>query len=134
MRTIFTQVDAVEALPYAVRNANAAVNGTSIDCARGGNNFREVLFVVKTDTVTDGTIAITLEESAASGSGFAAAAKVLGTLPAVTSTDDNKVFLVSVIPTQRYVRLVATTAGATTGAGFSAVAILGNGSNAPRTA
>jgi hypothetical protein len=133
MRTVFTQADAAEAIPYAVRTANTAVNGTAIDTAVGGNNYREVLFVVKTETVTDGTVAITVEESAASGSGYAAAAKVVGALPTVTLTDDNKVFLVSVIPTKRYVRVVATTAGATSGAGYSAVAILANGSNNPHT-
>ncbi|GAS95468.1 uncharacterized protein RMCC_2434 [Mycolicibacterium canariasense] len=133
MRTLYTQVDAIEALPYAVRTANAAVNGTVIDTARGGNNYREVLFIVKTETVTDGTVAITVEESAQSGSGFAAAARVVGSLPTVTADDDNAVFLVSVLPTLRYVRLVATTAGATSGAGISAVAVLGNGNSAPHS-
>lgn len=133
MRTLFTQVDTAEALPYAVRTANAAVNGTAIDTARGGNNYREVMFIFKTETVTDGTVAVTIEESAASGSGYVAAARVLGTLPAVTTADDNTVYRVSVVPTLRYVRLVATTAGATSGAGFSAVAILGNGSNNPHS-
>lgn len=133
MRTIINQVDAVEALPYAVRTANAAVNGVAVDCARGSNNFREVVFAVKTDTITDGTVAVTVEESAASGSGYAAAVRVVGTLPAITSADDNVVFLVSCIPTKRYVRIVATQAGATSGGGYSAIAILANGSNNPHS-
>ncbi len=133
MKTLVNTADCTEALPYAVRTANAAVNGTSIDCARGGNNYREVCFLVKTETVTDGTVAITIEESAASGSGFAAATRIIGTLPAITSTDDNKTYLVSVLPTLRYVRLVATTAGATSGAGIAATAILLNGSNNPHS-
>lgn len=133
MKTLVNQAESLEALPYAVRTANTAVNGTAIDCARGGNNYREVCFVVKTETVTDGTVAITVEESASSGSGFAAAARVVGTLPAITLTDDNKTYLVSVLPTLRYVRVVATTSGATAGHGIAATAILLNGSNNPHS-
>lgn len=133
MRTIYTQSKVVKALAYAVRTANAAVNGSAIDLAQGGNNYRDALFIFKTETVTDGTVAVTVEESDASGSGYAAvdSTRIQGTLPAVTVDDDDTVYAIGVRPTKRYIRLVATTAGATSGAGFSAVAVLGNGSNNP---
>lgn len=133
MRTIYTQSKVVNALAYAVRTANTAVNGLAIDLAQGGNNYRDALFIFKTETVTDGTVAVTIEESDASGSGYAAvdSTRIQGTLPAVTTDDDDTVYKIGVRPTKRYIRLVATSAGATSGAGFSAVAVLGNGSNNP---
>lgn len=133
MRTLYSNSLAVLALSSATRNANAAVNGVSIDLAQYGNNSRDVVFVVTTGAITDGTHAFTVEESDSSGSGFTAveSTRVLGSLPSAGASDDNVVFSFGVRPTKRYVRLVATTAGATSGGVFSAVALLGNGNINP---
>jgi hypothetical protein len=133
MRTIYNTTLARIALTYAVRSANSAVNGTAVDLGVFNNNFRSVQFIITTGTLTDGAVAFTIEESDVSGSGYAAvpADRIQGTLPTTAATDDDTVFQVGCVPNKRYVRLVATTSGATSGGGFSAVAILAGGSNVP---
>jgi hypothetical protein len=111
----------------------STVNGTVIDLAAFGNNFRDVMFELTSGTLTDGTYAVTVEESDQSGSGFAAVAssRVLGSLPSFAATDDDTVKVFGACPTKRYVRLVVTATGATTGGVLSARAICGNGSDHP---
>ncbi|MEC4836875.1 hypothetical protein [Mycobacteroides chelonae] len=120
------------ALASAART-NGAANGVAIDVNQFNNNFRDIAFVITTGTITDGSVAVTVEESDQSGSGFAAvdSSRVLGTLPTIAAADDDTVLSFGVRPTKRYVRLVATTSGATTGGVFSAVAVLGNGGKSP---
>lgn len=131
-RNLYSNTLVQMALPSTAR-ANGAANGTAVDCGVYGNNFRDVLFAITTGTITDGTHAITVEESDASGSGYGAVDswRVLGTAPSITASDDGVCFAFGVRPTKRYVRLVATTSGATTGGVFSAVAVLGSGGNNP---
>lgn len=120
------------ALTSATRT-NGAVNGTTVDLGVFGNDFRTVLFVVQTGTVTDGTHAITVQDSP-DGSAWAAvdAAYLQGALPTITGTDDDAVFQFGYIAgTKQFVRLVATTSSATTGGVFSAVAVLGAASSSP---
>lgn len=135
MRNTFTGTLAVKALGPAtsVTTGGGAVNGTAVDCGIYGNNFRDVLFTVISGTLADGTYAVTVEESDASGSGYAAvdASRVLGTLPSFAATDDNVWLSFGVRPTKRYVRIVVTPTGATTGGPFTATAVLGNGGNNP---
>lgn len=112
---------------------NGAANGTAIDCGVYGNNFRDVLIVFQTAAITDGTHAVTVEESDLSGSGYAAVEswRVSGSLPSLSSSDDNVVAAIGVRPSKRYVRAVLTTSGATTGGVIGAVAIAGSGSDNP---
>ncbi len=132
MITIYNNTLAIIALTSATRT-NGAVDGAAIDTNQFNNRFQDVAFVITTGTITDGSVAVTMEESDSSGSDFAAvdSSRVLGTLPTIASTDDDTVKSFGVRPTKRYVRIVATTTGATTGGVFSAVALLGNGSIRP---
>ncbi len=109
------------------------VNGTAVDTGVYNNNFRDVLFVLTSGTLTDGTYAVAVEESDSSGSGYAAvdASRVLGSLPSFAATDDNTVKYVGARPTKRYVRITVTATSATTGGVLSATAVLGNGSLHP---
>lgn len=122
----------VLALASATRTDGAA-NGVAVDTNLYGNRFRDVKFAIITGTITDGSVAVTVEESDSSGSGFAAvdSSRVLGSLPTIVAADDDTVKSFGVRPTKRYVRIVATTSGSTTGGVFSAVAVLGNGSLHP---
>lgn len=125
--TLYTNALQRVALTIASRTANAAVNGATIDLEQFGNRFTTVLFVVFSSTVTDGSTAITLQESAdASTWSTVDAAHRQGSLPTVAATDDDSAFTVGYIPHGlRYVRLVATQSGATTGGTLGAIALCG---------
>lgn len=131
--TLYTKTLARVALLPAVRT-NATVNGTTVDTSIFGNDFRVALFVVYTGTITDGSHAITVQDSA-DGSSWATADSSLiqGSLPTIVSTDDDKVFEFGYVVSgaRAFVRLVATTSGATTGGNFGAVALLSEGSVSP---
>jgi hypothetical protein len=92
------------------------------------------MFVVSTATITDGTHAVTVEESADGSTGWAAVlpSRIQGSLPSIVSTDDGTFFYFGVIvETMQFLRIVITTSGATTGGVLSAVAVLGSGSMNP---
>jgi len=130
--TLYTNSLVRVALPSAART-NGTVNGTTVDLGVFGNDFRSVLFVVQTGTITDGSHAVTVQDSA-DGSAWAAvdAAQLQGAAPTITSTADDTLFEVGYIPgTKQYVRLSVTTSSATTGGVFAAVAVLGEASSRP---
>lgn len=134
MRTLFSNTYAAKALASGTVQTGTT-NGIAVDLGQGGNNFRDVLFVIHSGTLTDGSYAVTVEESDASGSGFAAvdSARVQGSLPTFASSDDNVWNAFGVRPTKRYVRVVITATSATTGGVLAATAILGSGSNNPHS-
>lgn len=133
MITTYNNVLVREALTSSART-NGTSNGVAVDTAVFSNNAREVMFIITTTVVTDGSHAISVEESDVVGSGYAAvdASRILGTIPGpILLADDDTFFTFGVRPTKRYVRLVVTTTTATTGGLFSAKAILANGSLHP---
>jgi hypothetical protein len=120
------------AIPFASRTANAAVNGTAVDKTYNNNMFRVVMFSIATGTVTDGTVAYTMQDSPDNSVWTAVAAEyVQGSLPTTTATDDDKVFDVGYTGPQRYVRLVATQSAATSGGVSGAIAILAQSRRTP---
>lgn len=135
MRTIANEVLAVKALATATVTSSA-VTGVAVDTAVFNNNFRDVLFVVNSGTLADGAYAVTVQECATSGGSYTAVSsdRVIGTLPAYASTDDGVWKQFGVRPTQRYVQVVVTPTGATSGGPFTATAVLGNGSFNPPAA
>lgn len=132
MRTLYSNVLAQKALPSGTIQTGTT-NGTAVDTGIFSNNARDVLFVITSGTLTDGSYAVTVEESDTSGSGYAAvdSSRVLGSLPTFALTDDNVQNSFGVRPTKRYVRIVVTATGATTGGLLFATAVLGNGGNSP---
>lgn len=131
--TLYPKTLALAALPSAALAADEAVNGTTIDLGVYGNDFRTVMFVVQTATVTDGTHAFTLEESV-NGTDWTAvpASRVQGSLPTVVAANDDVVFSFGYVPsTQQYVRCVVTSADTTTGGVIGAVALCSEGSTSP---
>lgn len=131
MLTVYNNTLGQLALAPGAALTNGAHAGLAVDTQVFYNDFRDLKFVVAAGVITDGSHAVTVEESNASGSGFAAAANVLGTLPTITSTGGNTVYEVGVVPTKRYVRVVITTSGSTTGGLFAATASLANGRFGP---
>jgi hypothetical protein len=130
-RTLYTHCLTRVALPVDTHTASA--NGTTVDLGVFGNDFRTVLFVVSTGTVTDGTFAFTVEDSD-NGSDWVAAdaGSVQGSLPTLDDGDSDAVVEFGyIVGSKRYVRLVSTEADATTGGVFGAVAVLSSASSSP---
>lgn len=132
--SLYDDTVARSALAIATRTANSAVNGLAVDKNYQNNRFRAVMFVIQTGTVTDGTTTFTMQDSddASSWSGVNSL-YVQGTLPVVGSAHDDTTYEIGYTGDRRYVRLVATQAGATSGATIGAVAIMSSARKTPVT-
>jgi hypothetical protein len=108
-----------------VRTANAAVNGTAVDRSEFKNFARSLGVVILTGVITDGSHAVTLEVSDNNSDWVAAQTGFLqGSLPTLVAADDNVVKEFSYTGPERYIRVVITTSGATSGGIFGAVVLL----------
>lgn len=125
--SLLDQMVVKRSLSPASRTATA--NGVAVDRSVNGG-MQSAVVVVTTGTIVDGSHAITLEESDNGSTGWAAvpAAQLQGSLPTVVAADDDKVFEVGVRSTKRYLRVVSTVTGATTGGTYGAAIAL----NSPR--
>jgi hypothetical protein len=123
--TTYNLTDAVVALTQATRSANTTVNGTTVDRADTNGS---VMFAVQAGTLTDGTVTVTIQESDDGSSWANAAAGDIQGAPCVFSaSDDDVVKELGYNGRKRYVRVTATTAGATTGGIFGAIAVISGG-------
>ncbi len=116
-------------VPLALRTVT--VTGTGVDRNEDGNGYQSCLIVIPTGTITDGTHTIEVQDSDVLGSGYTAVADAYlqGTEPAIAAADDDKVYEIGYLGTKRYVRVVGTLAGTTTGGVWGALVVLGD----PRT-
>lgn len=118
--------------PVSVADTTAQV-GTVVD----SKGFESVTYVIATGSIADAdaTFTVLLEESDASGSGFAAVADadLLGTeaLAGFQFDDDNECRKLGYIGAKRYTRLTITPVANASAALLSAVAILGHPQIAP---
>ncbi|MGH8627869.1 MAG: hypothetical protein ACREYC_22235 [Gammaproteobacteria bacterium] len=133
-KTIYNNIKALRAMPIALRATNTTVNGDTIDLASSGANYRTVMFVISTGTVTDGSYAFVVQDSDdGTAWGTAAASLLTGSAPTVVAANDDVIFEVGIQPVKRYVRVSETSTAVTTGATFGAVALLGQPSLVPVT-
>jgi hypothetical protein len=111
---------------------DGTANGTAIDRMVNGG-MQDAMVIVNTGTITDGSHAISVQDSADGSTGWAAVAadQLQGSAPTVVAANDDTVFEFGVRSTRRYVRAVAVTTGATTGGTFGALVALGRPRNAP---
>lgn len=111
--------------PAAARTTSA--NGTSVDRMQTLQAYRSAMLVVHAGTVTDGTHAVKVQESADGSTGWTdvAAGNLQGSLPSLSSSADEAVTMVGVRPTKRYLRAVSTVSGATTGGVYAVSVVLG---------
>jgi hypothetical protein len=124
MRT-FRETLVVHALSPAARTDGTA-NGTGIDRSPG-NRYGSVVFAITTGVLTDGIHTFKIQDADAdTGYADAAAGDVDGTASVTAITNDNVAFSFAYKGSKRWVRLVCTTSGATTGGILGAVAVLGN--------
>lgn len=129
--TAYNTVLVRPAVTVATRT-NGTANGLAVDTQYLGGAFRGVLFVVQSGTMTDGSVAVTMEDSP-DGTTWTAvnAAFRQGSLPTIAAANDDTVYEIGYSGTQRYVRLVFVTSGATSGGTFGATAILMGGRRKP---
>jgi hypothetical protein len=128
MRTsIYRKSKSVLALTSATRNnTGSPFAGTTVDRFQAGvTEYRSMLFVLSTATMTDGSHVVTVQDSD-DGTTWAtpASGEVQGTGPTLTSTDGSKIFEVGYSGAKRYARLQVTVTGATTGGVYSAICVL----------
>jgi hypothetical protein len=104
----------------------AALTATTTGAAVDTVGYRSKMAIVHAGVATDGTITPSLEESDASGSGFAAvaAANLSGAFVAITSAADEVVQEVGYLGTKRYLRVVLTEDVASTGQFITASIVL----------
>lgn len=129
MKDIYNNIQVRPTLAVATRT-NATATGTTVDRNYNGSMFNSVMFLVHTGTMTDGSVAVTVEESD-DNAAWATATALQGTAPTIASTDDDKVYEIGYLGGKRYVRLKAVTSGATTGGVFGATVVLADPRVAP---
>jgi len=127
MRTsIYHKSKSVSAMPIALRNGNAATNGDTVDRYQtSGPEYRTVLFILRSGTITDGSVVWSVQDSDDGSTwGTPASGEVQGTAPTWSATSDDTTADVGYSGAKRYCRVVATQSGATTGGTWGAVAVL----------
>lgn len=129
MKDLYNNLQVRATLTVATRT-NGTVNGTTVDRTYNGAMFHSVLCVVHTGTMTDGSVAVTVEESD-DNSAWATATAIQGAAPTIASTDDDKVYEIGYLGGKRYVRVKAVTTGATSGGVFGSTVLLGDPRVAP---
>lgn len=133
MRDLMNNIDVKRVIsPVSVADNTAQV-GTVVD----GQGFDSVTYLIATGSLADADVTFTvlLEESDASGSGFAAVADadLIGTeaLAGFQFDDDNECRKLGYRGAKRYTRLTITPANNASAALMCAVAVLGHPANAP---
>lgn len=119
--------------PMRQTNADTAVTSQIIDMQ--GYDVCEFLLATGTLSDANATFAVTIAESNASnmsGSNAVAAADLLGSLPAFTFSDDDKVFKFGYKGSKRYIQVTVTPSGNDSGnLDMSMVALLGGAHKLP---
>lgn len=136
MRDMLSNVHPLSAIPpVAARTDNTAIVSTIIDTK--GYDSLTWLIVTGTNTDTNATFAVTMDEGDASdlsGSNAVAATDIIGTyaLAGFTFADDTETRKIGYGGSKRYVRLTITPSGNDAGNIFvAAIALLGNPHQVP---
>ena len=136
MRDLMNNIHTVTAIaPVAARTDNTAIVSSIIDTL--GYDSLTFVIVIGTNTDTNATFAVTMDEGNASdltGSNAVATTDLIGTtaLASYTFADDTETRKIGYGGTKRYVRLTITPSGNDAGNIFvAAVAVLGHPMRAP---
>jgi hypothetical protein len=123
MRDLHNKTQAVNAFSAATIATNTTTAGVTVDC----QGYDAVELIARAGAWTDGSYALSITESDASGTGFTAApaASVLGAGQSIGAA--NTVKKLGYVGSKRYIRLSIVSTGVTSGASLSAVALLDRG-------
>lgn len=138
--TLYSSLRAVPSVAPVVINADGATAGTAVSLNLNRQNFRTAMLVVHSGVITDGTYAVTVEESADGTSGWTAVStdpvdgRLMGSLPTLDLSDSGAaVFEVGIIvnPAMPFLRAVVTAATTTVGGAIGALFLLGTPGQEP---
>ncbi len=119
--------NAASSLGPAARTATA--NGTGVDLA----GYSAIALLIVAGTVTDGTHAVKLQESADNSTwADVAAADLDGTAVSLQAAQSNTVAEIGYKGIKRYIRAVSTVSGATTGGVYTALVLRGSARKLPK--
>lgn len=106
MQTLYYNV--LEQISLTIATRTSTANGNAVDLL----GFNKAYIIVVSGTITDGTHTIGLEESD-DGSSWAAVSSsdIIGTLPVIGATDDDKIWAVEYRGRKRYIRVKTTVSG-----------------------
>lgn len=127
VRDLHNNIAAENALDSTAISSDTTTNGEIIDT----RDYESVEFLIKSETLTDGTYTPSItegDEDDLSDGSAVVAADLLGTIAAATfaAADDNAVKKIGYSGTKRYVRLNITSASTTSGGTLSAVVVKGH--------
>lgn len=134
--TLYNRVKVVPSLNTAAIATNTTTSGTAVDLDQAGQDFRSATAVVVAGALTDGSYAVAVQESANGTTGWTAvpADRLFGSIPAITATDDNKVYEIGVSTdpgNAPFLRVTITSTTVTTGGTFTAFFLLSQGNRTP---
>lgn len=118
-------------VPFAAYATNVVTTGGAVDLLW----WRSAVVQVLTGTITDGTYTVEVQHSDASGSGFTAVdtSELQGPEPAIVAANDNAVFEIGYLGSKRYLKVVVTATGTTSGGVLGACVLVGSPRRAPIT-
>jgi uncharacterized PurR-regulated membrane protein YhhQ (DUF165 family) len=130
MRDLHSNIKTLVALNPGTIAANVATNGAIIDM----KGYRSLEIAILAGTITDGTYTASLQhgdQANLSDAVTVPAGDLLGAAPVILATEDNTVEKFGYRGTKRYVRLVLTSTGVTTGGALAAVALQADANSYP---
>ena len=123
--SMYNTVRAQPTLKVALRGAGT-VHGDGVDLNQNLDACESAMAVIHTGTMTDGSVAITLEHSDDNSTyTTVSGAELQGTAPTIAASDDDKVYELGYLGHKRYLRVSAVTTGGSTGGTFGATIIRG---------
>lgn len=119
----YDDIVAKQSVPPAAR-VNGTVNGTAVNLQLNG--FESALVVLNIGTITDGSHAVSIEESATGTGGWSAVtgSRLTSAAPTLTSATNNTQVEIGVRASLGFLRVNIVTTGATTG-GIVGVTVVG---------
>ena len=126
-----SEMKVTEALPFAVHTVVS--NGNSINTL----GFESLVFAIQAGTLGTGTADFIMQEADDNGSGApgafttVAAGDMIGTLPTILATDDNKSYRIGYIGKKQWVRINNLETATWTSMIHGSIAILGNPKTGP---
>ena len=122
-QSLYNHARAKITLAIAART-DGTVDGTTVDLHENLDGSRSAMLIVHAGTITDGSNAVTLQESTDNVTWTAvAAAQMQGAVPALTAANDLALYEVGYLGSARYLRASVVTTGATTGGTLGAVIV-----------